>query len=160
MHYADGWAFLDAAHTDYDVVVVDLPDERPDEPNAQHNRLYGVDFLRRAAAVLAPGGVVVGQAGCATLWRNATLRRSVERFAEVFATVVHYGSDEHEWSFLTGSPHSMPDYVEHMICRLGSLHYCPQTLDADALRRGAVLPHALRRPYRPPAGRTGHSRTP
>lgn len=145
VHYADGWAFLGAPPTDYDVVVVDLPDERPEDPAAQHNRLYGADFLRRAATVLAPGGVLVGQAGCATLWRNATLRRSVERFAQVFPTVVHYGSDEHEWSFLTGSPHPVADPVERMVCRLGALAYRPHSLDADALRRGAVLPHGLRR---------------
>lgn len=144
VHYADGWAFLDSTRERYDVVVVDLPDERPDDPAAQHNRLYGTDFLHRAAAVLAPGGVVVGQAGCATLWRNATLRRSVERFTEVFPTVVHHGSDEHEWSFLTGSPRPVADPVERMVGRLATLPYRPCTLDADALRRGAVLPHAVR----------------
>lgn len=144
VHYADGWEFLGTARTRYDVVVVDLPDERPDDPAAQHNRLYGVDFLRRAAAVLTDGGVLVGQAGCATLWRNATLRRSVDRFAAVFPTVVHYGSDEHEWSFLTGC-RAVDDPIARMVRRLATLPYRPATLDAEALCRGAVLPHALRR---------------
>jgi len=145
MHYADGWEFLGAAQARYDVVVVDLPDERPDKPDAQHNRLYGVDFLRRASAVLTDGGVLVGQAGCATLWRNATLRRSFDRFAQVFPALVYYGSDEHEWSFLTGCPRPRADPVERMLRRLDTLPYRPRTLDADALRRGAVPPHALRR---------------
>lgn len=145
VHYTDGWEFLGTAPTSYDVVVVDLPDERPDDPQAQHNRLYGTEFLRRAAGVLGDGGVLVGQAGCPTLWRNATLRGSVDRFGAVFPTVVHYGSDEHEWSFLTGSPRPLADQVERMVARLATLPYRPATLDADALRRGAVLPHALRR---------------
>lgn len=145
VHYTDGAAFLDDAAEPYDVVVVDLPDERPDDPHAQHNRLYGTDFLRRAAAVLAPGGVVTGQAGCATLWRNSTLATSVERFRQVFPTVVPYTSDEHEWTFLTGAPTPVTDAVATMTDRLPTLGYRPHTLDAAALRRGAVLPHSLRR---------------
>ncbi|MGQ0575260.1 MAG: spermidine synthase [Pseudonocardia sp.] len=156
VHYTDGWAHLATTGDHYDVVVVDLPDERPDDPDAQHNRLYGEEFLRRAAAVLAPGGVLTGQAGCATLWRNATLRRSVERFDAVFPTVVHYGSDEHEWSFLTGCPRPVADPVERMVRRLATLPYRPETLDADALRRGAVLPHSLRHPVGAPS--SVHSR--
>jgi spermidine synthase len=121
VHYTDGWEFLTGCDRRYDVVVVDLPDERPDDAAAQHNRLYGVEFLRRAAAVLRPGGVVTGQAGCATLWRNETLRRSVERFNEVFETVLHYGSDEHEWSFLSGAPDAVADPVRRVAERLAAL---------------------------------------
>ena len=148
VHYADGWEYLrTAGSTDrrYDVIVIDLPDERPDDAAAQHNRLYGVEFLRLAAAALAPGGVVVGQAGCATLWRNDTLRTSLARYREVFPTVTHYGSDEHEWSFLTGSPELIADPVSRMTTRLASLPYRPESIDTDALRRGAVLPVSLRR---------------
>ena len=154
VHYADGCEFVAAAVQQgrcYDVVVVDLPDERAGTSGAaQHNRFYGVDFLRRAASVLPAGGVLTGQAGCPTLWRNETLLRSFERFGEVFATVVHYGSDEHEWSFLTGCPRQLADPVDTMVRRLATLPYRPATLDADALRRGAVPPHALRR-------RSGHA---
>ena len=144
MHYADGWAYLQGAARKYDVVVVDLPDERPEDPAAQHNRLYRVEFLRLASTVLAPGGVLVGQVGCPTMWRNHTLRTSLGRYREVFDTVVHYGSDEHEWSFLTGCPTHVGGPVERMIERLATLPYRPETIDADALRRGAVLPRSVR----------------
>jgi spermidine synthase len=148
VHYADGWEYLRTTGDRYDVVVIDLPDERPDDPHAQHNRLYGVDFLRVASAVLAPGGVLVGQAGCPTLWRNDTLRTSLARYREVFGgsgSVVHYGSDEHEWSFLTGSSEPIADPSERMTKRLETLPYRPESIDAEALRRGTVLPAALRR---------------
>jgi spermidine synthase len=148
VHYADGWEYLRTTGDRYDVVVIDLPDERPDDVHAQHNRLYGAEFLRLASAVLAPGGVLVGQAGCPTLWRNDTLRTSLARFREVFGgsgTVVHYGSDEHEWSFLTGGPEPIADPVRRMTGRLATLPYHPESIDAEALRRGAVLPAALRR---------------
>ena len=45
VHYCDGADFVDRVPESYDVVVVDLPDERAD--GAQHNRLYEVEFLRR-----------------------------------------------------------------------------------------------------------------
>lgn len=145
VHYRDGWQFLTDTEQHYDVVVVDLPDERPDDPAAQHNRLYGVEFLRLAAGVLAPGGVLVGQVGCPTMWRNDTLRLALQRYREVFPTVLHYGSDEHEWSFLTGSPTLLEDPVRRVTDRLATLPYRPTTIDAEALRRGAVLPRSLRR---------------
>ncbi len=54
VHYRDGWSFVADSSTSYDVVVVDLPDERT-EP-VQHNRLYDVDFLRTCRNI---GRVVV-----------------------------------------------------------------------------------------------------
>ena len=128
VHYADGWQFLAdaAARGDrYDVVIVDLPDEpvEVDDP-AQHARLYGAPFLRRCAEVLAPGGVVCSQAGCPTLWRHDTLARMTARFDDVFATVLPYCSDEHEWAYLTGRVDPLPagaDPVELAISRLARL---------------------------------------
>ncbi|MEU1544318.1 adenosylmethionine decarboxylase [Nocardia sp. NPDC005745] len=145
VHYADGWDFLATAAqagTRYDVVVIDLPDERVED--AQHNRLYEAEFLSRCRALLAPGGVLCAQAGCATMWRNETLKRSWERFHEQFGTVVHYGSDEHEWSFLFGLVDTVDDPVGGMTDRLARLPYRPETIDARALVRGAIEPHALR----------------
>ncbi|MGK8512353.1 adenosylmethionine decarboxylase [Nocardia asiatica] len=145
VHYADGWDFLATAAqagTRYDVIVIDLPDERVED--AQHNRLYEAEFLSRCRALLAPGGVLSAQAGCATMWRNETLKRSWERFHDQFGTVVHYGSDEHEWSFLFGLVDTIDDPVAAMTERLARLPYKPETIDARALVRGAIEPHALR----------------
>ncbi|WP_327119417.1 adenosylmethionine decarboxylase [Nocardia sp. NBC_01730] len=145
VHYADGWNFLAGAAesgTRYDVIVIDLPDERVED--AQHNRLYEAEFLSRCRALLAPGGVLSAQAGCATMWRNETLKRSWQRFHEQFGTVVHYGSDEHEWSFLFGLVDKVDDPIEGMTDRLALLPYQAETIDAQALVRGAIEPHALR----------------
>lgn len=144
---ADGWQFLAdaAARGDrYDVVIVDLPDEpvEIDDP-AQHARLYGTPFLRRCADVLAPGGVVCTQAGCPTWWRHDTLGRAVRRFRDVFATVLPYCSDEHEWAYLTGRVDPVDDPVELAVSRLDRFPELT-SIDADALRRGAILPFALR----------------
>lgn len=147
MHYADGWQFLtDAAGRGdrYDVVIVDLPDEpvEVDDP-AQHARLYGAPFLRRCADVLAPGGVVCSQAGCPTLWRHDTLARMTARFDDVFATVLPYCSDEHEWAYLSGRADPVDDPVALAVSRLDRFPTLT-SVDADALVRGAILPFAVR----------------
>ncbi|MFC4374647.1 adenosylmethionine decarboxylase [Nocardia halotolerans] len=145
VHYADGWDFLAEARqagTRYDVIVIDLPDERVED--AQHNRLYESEFLSRCKALLAPGGVLSAQAGCATMWRNETLKRSWGRFQEQFDTVVPYSSDEHEWTFLFGLNEKIDDPVRGMTDRLALLPYRPATIDARALERGAIEPYALR----------------
>ena len=139
VHYRDGWDFVKRATVPYDVVVVDLPDERA--APAQHNRLYHADFLRRCSKV---GRVVVAQAGCPTLWRNESLRWSWQRFCETFDTVVYFGSDEHEWAFLSGLPAAGDDPSETMIARLPTLAYRPLTIDAAALASGTTPPKSLR----------------
>jgi len=100
LHYTDGWSFVATTANRYDLIAIDLPDEHPGP--AQHNRLYQKDFLTRCRNLLTPGGVVVSQAGCPTLWRNSTLIQSWQRFHDVFDSVVYFGSDEHEWAFLNG----------------------------------------------------------
>jgi spermidine synthase len=159
VHYADGWDFVAAASgydvisgydmiSGYDVIIVDLPDERAggEAEAAQHNRLYGEEFLRRCAAAVRAGGVVTSQAGCPTLWRNAGLRRMWLRFQSVFGTVVYHGSDEHEWAFLSGRPDPVPDRAAIPADRLRTFPYRPVTLDPAALRAGGVPPHSLRCP--------------
>jgi spermidine synthase len=144
--YEDGWAFLAAAGArgdTYDVVVIDLPDENTD-PDAQHNRLYGTDFLGRCARVLAPGGVVTCQAGCPTLWRNETLLAAWRRFREVFGTVLYFGSDEHEWAFLTGRADVVDDPGALVARRFAERGSGAATLDAEALRGGTIPPYSLR----------------
>ncbi|SEF37931.1 spermidine synthase [Amycolatopsis pretoriensis] len=146
--YEDGWAFLAAAEArgdTYDVVVIDLPDENTD-PDAQHNRLYGTDFLGRCARVLAPGGVVTCQAGCPTLWRNETLRSSWQRFREVFGTVLYFGSDEHEWAFLSGRADVVDDPGALVARRFAERGSGAATLDAEALLGGTIPPYSLRHP--------------
>ncbi|WP_165825743.1 adenosylmethionine decarboxylase [Actinomycetospora cinnamomea] len=153
MHYADGWQFLaDAAARGerWDVVIVDLPDEPVEVTDpAQHARLYGSAFLRRCLEVLTPGGVVCSQAGCPTVWRHDTLQRMTRRFDEVFTTVLPYCSDEHEWAYLTGRADAVDDPVALAASRLDRFPSLT-SIDADALRRGAVLPFALRAGERSP----------
>jgi diaminopimelate decarboxylase/spermidine synthase len=141
VHYCDGWEFVDRSTTSYDIVVIDLPDERT-EP-VQHNRLYDTDFLQRCRNI---GRVVVAQAGCPTLWRNESLRLSWQRFRETFGTVVYFGSDEHEWAFLSGLADACDDPVAVMSARLPTLPYRPRTLDADSLIASTVRPKSLRTP--------------
>lgn len=144
--FADGWEFLAAAEARgdaYDVVVIDLPDENTD-PDAQHNRLYGTDFLGRCARVLAPGGVVTCQAGCPTLWRNETLLAAWRRFREVFPTVLYFGSDEHEWAFLSGRADVVDDPGALVARRFVERGSGAVTLDAEALLGGTTPPYSLR----------------
>ncbi|MBF6236995.1 adenosylmethionine decarboxylase [Nocardia otitidiscaviarum] len=145
MHYADGWDFLaqaEAAGVRYDMIVIDLPDERVED--AQHNRLYEDEFLLRCKALLSEGGVLAAQAGCQTMWRNETLKRSWTRFHSLFDTVVPYVSDEHEWTFIFGTPKAIADPVAKMTTTLSRLPYRAETIDERAIVRGAIEPHALR----------------
>lgn len=140
VHYCDGWEFVHRSTRPYDIVAVDLPDEG--SGLAKHNRLYGADFLRRCRAI---GRVVVSQAGCPTLWRNGSLLRSWHRFRETFDTVLYFGSDEHEWAFLSGLTGCiLQDPVAEMTARLSRLAYRPQTIDADSLIGCTVPPKSLR----------------
>lgn len=139
MHYRDGWDFVDQSTSSYDIVIVDLPDERPE--TAQHNRLYDREFLQKCRGI---GRVVVDQAGCPTLWRNATLLSSWRRFHETFDTVLYFGSDEHEWAFLSGLSVPVADPLAVMSERLAALAYRPRTIDVASLIAGTVAPKSLR----------------
>jgi spermidine synthase len=143
MHYRDGWEFVASAPERYDVIVIDLPDENT-EPDAQHNRLYGTEFLTRCRALLTEGGVVSGQAGCPAVWRNQTLLASWRRFHEVFATVSYFGSDEHEWAFLSGRADDVEDPAGQLVRRLGERGLHLSTMDSETLRGGTVPPLSLR----------------
>jgi spermidine synthase len=146
VHYTDGWQFLAdaAAGTDrYDIVLVDLPDERADV-DAQHNRLYGIEFLGMCKSVLTRGGVVVTQAGCQTMWRNETLRTSWRRFTETFGTTAYFGSDEHEWAYLFGRADVVADPTALMTSRLAGCGYRPASIDAEALAGCSVPPYSVR----------------
>ncbi|WP_245847567.1 alanine racemase [Mycobacterium szulgai] len=142
VHYRDGWDFVSQSSMTYDLAVIDLPDERSDP--AQHNRLYEAEFLQRCHKIAR---VVVAQAGCPTLWRNKSLRSSWQRFHKIFGTVVYFGSDEHEWAFLTGlsrSDTTYQDAVAIMSARLPALAYRPRTIDALTIAAATIPPKALR----------------
>jgi spermidine synthase len=94
--------------------------------------------------VLAPGGVVSTQAGCPTAWRNETLKLSWERFTRAFGTVAYYGSDEHEWAFVSARQDTIESHVEAMCGRLESLPYRPESIDTTALRSNATPPMQVR----------------
>jgi spermidine synthase len=144
VHYADGYEFVRRSADRYDVVLVDLPDERPGDETAQHNRLYGAEFMALCRDITTPGGVVVNQAGCPTLWRNDTLIRSLRTFGDTFGTVSCFSSDEHEWAFLTGRADEVADPARLMVRRLATSRYVPRTLDAAALSSRTVLPYHVR----------------
>ncbi|MFY1693541.1 spermidine synthase [Plantactinospora sp. WMMB782] len=145
LHYADGWDYVHAAVEQgrrYDVIVLDLPDERL--VPAPHGRIFGADFLRTCGALLTAGGVVATQAGCPTGWRNESLKKAWIRFRETFGTVVYYGSDEHEWAFLFGRADHVPDPRSAMTRRLDSLPYRASTIDGDALSGNSTAPFSVR----------------
>src|SRR5207342_3465728 len=129
LHYTDGAAFVADCPNRYDIVVVDLPDERPHQPDAQLNRLYAVPFLRRCADLLTDGGVVVAQTGSPAMWRDATLRAGWGRFKAVFAQVIPYICDEHEWAFLIGRRTAASQPVTDMLARLPHLPVSPTSID-------------------------------
>ncbi len=118
---------------------------RRDDPRKRSTTVCtGSISLRNAAG---SDGVVVGQAGCPTLWRNESLRSSWRRFHETFDTVVYFGSDEHEWAFLSGlsgAGLAGTDAVAVMSARLPTLAYRPRTIDAASLVASTVPPKALR----------------
>jgi spermidine synthase len=146
VHYTDGWEFIRTSTEKYDIVLVDLPDEQ-DEVEAQHNRLYGAEFLQLCKGLLTDGGVVAYQGGCPTLWRNSTLVKCWRRFEQVFSAPVYFGSDEHEWAFFFGTASgdtTLPNPVETMVARLDTLPYRPATIDALTLRGSTVPPISLR----------------
>ncbi|WP_308819093.1 adenosylmethionine decarboxylase [Pseudonocardia alni] len=147
--YGDGRQFVLESDEHWDLVVVDLPDERPDEPDAQINRLYEEDFVRACAQRLTPGGVLVFQAGSPAVWRDATLRSAWQRFAAVFGETggrgVYIGCEEHEWAFLAGVREPMDDPGAVAAGRLASMPSQPELWDATALRHRLVAPLSLRR---------------
>ncbi|MER5260915.1 spermidine synthase [Actinosynnema sp. NPDC002837] len=142
VRYIDGYEYIRTTSERYDIVLVDLPDEREEE--AQHNRLYGAEFLAMCKALLTPGGVVVSQAGCQTMWRNTTLIRMWERFNEVFGTVAYYGSDEHEWAYLFGRADEVADPTALMVERLPACGYQPESIDDLALVGNSIPPYQVR----------------
>ena len=53
-HTGDGRLFIKKATSQYDIIIVDLPDPE----NTQLNRFYSVEFFRETKAILSPYGVL------------------------------------------------------------------------------------------------------
>lgn len=147
--YADGRRFVLDASEHWDLIIVDLPDERPDDPDAQINRLYEQEFVQACADRLTDGGVVVFQAGSPAVWRDATLRSAWMRFDAVFGATggraVYVGCEEHEWSFLAGVRTDRGEPGELAAARLAEMPARPETIDETSLRHRLVAPLSLRR---------------
>ncbi|ANY10394.1 S-adenosylmethionine decarboxylase [Pseudonocardia sp. HH130630-07] len=147
--YGDGRQYVLDATEQWDLVVVDLPDERPDEPAAQINQLYAEDFVRACAQRLTPGGVLVFQAGSPAVWRDATLRSAWQRFRSVFEPSggrgVYVGCEEHEWAFLAGVREPLDDPGATAVAHLARVRSLPTLWDEESLRHRLVAPFALRR---------------
>ncbi|GLX98350.1 hypothetical protein [Herbidospora sp. NBRC 101105] len=149
VHYEDGYAFVEAAVAagrTWDVIIVDLPDET-DDGQAQHDRLYSSTFLGLCARALAPGGVISTQAGCPTMWRQTTLRRSWHNFIAAFPTVVYFGSAAHEWAFISGRRDTVDRPHAVMGRRLRTLSYRPVSIDVRTLDAALVPPLEIRGKY-------------
>ncbi len=129
----------------FDVIVMDLPDEDGEVKEAQQNRLYDENYLRQLVDLLTPEGALITQAGCPTYWRNATLKRSWERFSKVFKTSVYFDMPEQDWSWLIGSPKLLPSPLEKMTARLKSLSYTPRFIDEESIRASTILPISVRK---------------
>lgn len=149
LHYTDGRQFVLDSAEHWDLILVDLPDERPDEPEAQINRLYEEAFVRACAERLTAGGVLVFQAGSPAVWRDATLKAAWQRFASVFGETggrgVYIGCEEHEWAFLAGVREPMDDPGAVAADRLAAMSSRPQLWDEVSLRHRLVAPLSLRR---------------
>jgi spermidine synthase len=147
--YTDGRQFVLDSREHWDLIIVDLPDERPDEPDAQINRLYEQEFVQACADRLTDGGVLVFQAGSPAVWRDATLRSAWTRFDAVFGATggraVYVGCEEHEWAFLAGVPSDPGEPGEVAAARLASMPARPETIDETSLRHRLVAPLSLRR---------------
>ncbi|OLL72164.1 Spermidine synthase [Pseudonocardia sp. Ae168_Ps1] len=147
--YADGRRFVLDATEHWDLILVDLPDERPDEPDAQINRLYDEEFVRACSRRLTEGGVLVFQAGSPAVWRDATLHAAWQRFRSVFGETggrgVYIGCEEHEWAFLAGVREPLDDPGATAAARLAEMPSRPALWDEVSLRHRLVAPLALRR---------------
>ncbi|MEV1290793.1 adenosylmethionine decarboxylase [Pseudonocardia sp. NPDC049635] len=147
--YRDGRRFVLDSTEQWDLILVDLPDERPDEPEAQINRLYEESFVQACADRLTEGGVLVFQAGSPAVWRDATLRSAWQRFQAVFGATggrgIYIGCEEHEWAFLAGVREPMADPGEVAAGQLAQLPARPELWDEVSLRHRLVAPLALRR---------------
>jgi spermidine synthase len=131
------------AGTSFDVIALDLPDEDVTS-TAQQNRLYSVEFLKKLKELLTPEGALITQAGNSCLWRSQTLTNAWLRMRRVFAGVVYYESDAHDWSWIICGRDRWENSGEQMVERLAGLAYRPLYIDKLTIKKGAILPKSIR----------------
>ncbi len=93
----------------WDVVIVDVSDPSDDGPSRD---LFGADWYAEVQASLAPGGVVVAQAGELFRPDGAEFRAVSDAFRSVFPAAVSYAvevpSFGAHWGFVVSSPPVRP----------------------------------------------------
>lgn len=149
--YQDGHEFVKNSKEQYDIISMDLPDEPPwiesqdPERELQLSNLYSEDSLSLMRDHLTESGVFITQAGCASLWRNGTLKDIWKRMTRVFGThrVECFDSDEQDWCWVLGAQDDgeglpLVSVATHM------LKYQPRHITDDVIMKATVLPHAIR----------------
>ncbi|MQF82923.1 spermidine synthase [SAR202 cluster bacterium AD-802-E10_MRT_200m] len=105
MYFDDIRSFLLSYPDYFDVIILDLPDPMKDTPTAF---LYTLKFYQTLRARLKPGGMLVTQAGPATLLNHQEVFTAIHNTLEmVFPTVVPYtvqvDSFGETWGFVFAS---------------------------------------------------------
>ncbi|MCS7206679.1 MAG: polyamine aminopropyltransferase [Dehalococcoidia bacterium] len=105
LHFADALAFLEQSPACYDVIILDLPD--PIEGGTAY-LLYTQEFYRLVRSRLNPGGILVTQAGPASIVNYTEVFTAIHRtLSTVFPLTVPYivpmQSFGEAWGFVLAS---------------------------------------------------------
>ena len=105
LHFADARAFLLGCPDCFDVLILDLPDPTRDSPTTL---LYTLAFYQMLRSRLKPGGILVTQAGPATLLNHGevftAIHHTLQRvFPEVVPYTVPVESFGETWGFVLAS---------------------------------------------------------
>lgn len=144
--FQDGKDFIDRCKRKFDIIVMDLPDEEL-SCMSPHNELYNPIYTQKILDLLTKTGCLITQAGCPTLWRNATLVRAWERAQELVREPIYWESSEHEWSWLVLQPSCgvYPALLgrEHLRNAWNKLKYRPKAIRFQQFLKGYYLPSCL-----------------
>jgi len=143
----DGFSFVEECLNNnklFDLIIMDLPDEQMDE-GAQQNRLYDAEFLTTLSQLLTSEGAFITQAGCATYWRNESLKKAWARFGKIFKCRVMFEMEEQNWAWIVGTNFYCEQPVERMQKRLLELKRKPQFIDSQSIVKATIPPLSVRR---------------
>ena len=144
--FQDAFAYIDQCvetNSKFDVIVMDLPDEQVGD--AQQNRLYQEEFLKKISTLLTSDGAFITQAGSTTFWRNETLVRTLRRMDNVFASTAFFEMEEQDWAWVVGTNFACSDIASRMSKKLPELSYTPQFIDAESIQKATIIPASIRR---------------